>query len=265
MPTKRLYLFTGKGGVGKTLSSLAFTHHLINSGHKALFVDFETKSQNQFCKQLSIPQEHLELFKNFERYVSSKLRSPLLAHWIMGNEFSRSLINAIPGMSYIIYLGHLLYLLKEDNQLIIVVDCPSSGHAMTMLESLRNYRQIFNSGSLFNDIETMQDFLSSPNSLQILICHIPSQLSLSEGRELKNHLQGLDLNDVQMLLNSSLSLAICDQGEKLPSYLHHRIQLEEELEQIYCTEWKVKIPYLSDSNDLEKIKSMAPYFKDLTT
>ena len=264
MAIKRFYLFTGKGGVGKTLCSLAFARQLIDNGHKVLFIDFETMAHHSFCQQLAIPQEHLDVFKNFERYIGPKLRSSTLARWIVGNEFCKSLINIIPGMSYLISLGHLLSLLNEDPQLTIVSDCPSSGHALTMLESLNNYRQIFHSGALFKDIEVMQDFLSTPGNLRIFICHLPSQLSLSEGKELKDHLQKLAFDDVQMILNSSLSLAVEGQSEQLPLYLRERVQLERKLQQRYCSGWPVQIPYLSSLDDLAKIKMISPYFTGAT-
>ena len=58
-----------------------------------------------------------------------------------------------------------------------------------MLESIKNYRQILSSGMLFKDIQAMEDFILAPDTLCILICHIPTQLSLSEGKELREHLE----------------------------------------------------------------------------
>ncbi|MCY4643843.1 MAG: AAA family ATPase [Bacteriovoracales bacterium] len=260
-----MYLVTGKGGVGKTLSSLACARCLIQSGQKVLFVDFDGQKQEHLCQRLSIPYERLDLFESLERYIGFKLHSKLLGSWISGNKFFRSIIDVIPGMSYLIYLGHILYLLREDENLTIVLDSPSSGHALVMLESIKNYLKIFRSGHFFNDIKEMEHFMESDAGLRILISNIPTQLSLSEGRELKDRLNVMGFHDIEMFLNFSLSKTVPQHlRDKIPPYLRERISLEEGLEKEYGSqEWEVKIPYWPLSGDDEKIEHTAPFFKTL--
>ena len=257
----RLYLFTGKGGVGKTLSALSFAHHLIQTGRKTILVDFEAGEQDKLCQKLSIPHKRLELFQSFEEYIALKLKSKTLAKWIVQSEFFKSLIRMVPGMSYLVYLGHIIFLLKADDELTVVLDSPSSGHALMMLESLSNYAQIFLSGLFFNDIQMIQKFIRRPNALRILICHIPTSLSLSEGAELKKHLEKLKFDNIQMVLNFSLTLTLGNFVEELPPYLKERIRLEEELEQKY-DEVKVKLPYIASSDHLTKVECISSHFKD---
>ena len=270
----RLYLFTGKGGVGKTLSSLACAHLLQGSGHHVLWVDLDSLSpqlpspdhqshQHRLCQSLAIPHHRPELFACFEHYIQSKLRSRRLAKLISHNKFFQSLIRVVPGISYLAYLSQLVSMLEADPALTIIVDSPSSGHALMMMESGQNYRQIFRSGLLFNDIQRTFAFLHAPQNLRILIGHIPSQLALSEGGELQAALKRLQFSDLQLFLNCSLALSIDGIEEELPPYLKQRIQLEYQLNEQYHYPWAARFPYLSNSNDGEKIKALAPYCKDL--
>ena len=255
LPPKRLYLVTGKGGVGKTLLSLACAHQLQRMGRRVLLADFEGGRPEQFCRELAIPYSRFELFPNLQQYIALKLHSDLLARWIAESEFIRTLVDVVPGMSYLIHMGKLVHLLREDRQLAIVLDSPSSGHAMVMLECFKNYRQIFRSGILFNDITQMEQLVA--DTLRTIICHTPTQLSLSEGHELKRHLSTLSFDDTQMLLNGLLSL----NGQQLPPYLLQRTQLEGELRREYCRDWKT-IPYLTDS-DRDKIPRMATLLEEI--
>ena len=263
MLPKRLYLITGKGGAGKTISSLALAHHLKKNGHKVLLVDFDQGIQNQLCEKLNIHYQRLELLKIFEQYVNLKLGSKLLAAWVARSEFLKSVLNVVPGMSYLFYLGYLLQLLREDSQLTIVLDSPSSGHVLTMLESIKNYREILRQGTVFDDVEIMQEFISDPNTLRILICNIPTQLSLSEGMELKSHLEDFSYNDIHMFLNLFLPLNTSSLKQELPPYLRQRVELEESLEQEYCSGQELKIPYLGTIDEQERVQLMAPYFAEL--
>ena len=265
MPTQQLYLFTGKGGVGKTLTSLSLAYHLKQNGQKVLFMDSHTTKDkpHTLCQKLQLPHTSIDTLTCLEKYAQLKLHSKTLAKWLTRLEFTSSLINVVPGINYIIFLGHIAYLLKKDRDLTIILDAPSSGHVITMLESLKTYSQIFRSGLIFNDIQSIHDFILSPHKMEIYICHIPTHLSLSEGCELRDHLQNLFSVNTLMILNAALSLTLANYSEKLPPYLSKRIQLESQVLDQYPHSWIAKIPYLTPMDDREKIVEMAPYWEGI--
>ena len=152
MNTKRLYIFTGKGGVGKTTLSLAFARKLIEENKKCLYIYFEnnkidnkkvsSKELDQEATSLGIKKLGLDLLDCSQEYIGKKLKSDKIAKWVVATPFFQSLVNMIPGLSYVIYMGKILELLMEDPELTIVLDSPSSGHALTMFESTHNFNNI---------------------------------------------------------------------------------------------------------------------------
>ena len=69
MSYKRLYVFTGKGGVGKTTCALSLANHLVLQGKKVLFVEFESQVSPEIFEQLKAKStEIFEKIKETESY-----------------------------------------------------------------------------------------------------------------------------------------------------------------------------------------------------
>jgi GTPase SAR1 family protein len=166
---KRLYIFTGKGGVGKTTLSFSFTKYLQDIHHnntetkhkKVKYIYFKTSSLSDKettldpmiaeAETLGIQTIGLDLLESAEIYVGKKLKSLTLGKWIVKTPFFKAIVNMIPGFNYLIYLGQILEILNDNKDLTLILDSPSSGHALTMLESTHNFRDIFESGIIFDD------------------------------------------------------------------------------------------------------------------
>ena len=56
----------------------------------------------------------MEIATSIEKYISSKLKSDIIASWIMKTPFAKSLFNIIPGIGYMIFLGHIIWMLEQD-------------------------------------------------------------------------------------------------------------------------------------------------------
>ncbi len=225
---KRLYVFTGKAGVGKTTTSLAFAKYLKNSGKKVLFMDFEGEDKKELCHDLGLDYKRLDLFQSLEIYIGLKLNSQIVAAWITSSEFFRSIVEIVPGMSYLIYLGHIMDMIKKDKDLTIVLDSPSSGHATMMLQSAYHYRDLFKSGLLFADIQKMLQFAQDNDIVRINICTIPTELAMTETQELKNEIQSMNF-ETKVFLNNSFTKLLEDENCQDLGPLTSRIKLEKSI------------------------------------
>jgi anion-transporting ArsA/GET3 family ATPase len=229
----RLYIITGKGGVGKTSLAMALTKHLEEKGTNVKYNCFYQSPEPELWDILNLPVLEANLFDSAEMYIGKKLRSQTIASWIMKTHFFKSLFQMIPGLGHMILLGRLIEELQNDPTLTIVLDSPASGHALTMFESSSNFKKIFGSGLIVKDIDRMQNFLANKNSLKTFIVAIATELALTEAMDLKTELEtstnGLSMKP-EIIINDSFAKYIEKESisaDELPEFLQLKVALEQ--------------------------------------
>ncbi|MBC7429294.1 MAG: hypothetical protein H7336_11820 [Bacteriovorax sp.] len=230
---KRLYIFTGKGGVGKTSLAMAMTKHLQAQGLKPKYNSFFQDPERSLWTKLDLPALDINLYSSAETYIGRKLNSKIIASWIMKTHFFKSLFQMIPGLGHMILLGNIIDELEKDPDLIIVLDSPASGHALTMFESSSNFKKIFRAGMIVKDIDRMHEFLGRDGHLKTIIVSLATELAMNEARDLKKELEtnttGPDLH-VEVMVNDSFLQYLKDNKiseSDLPEFLKNKIELEK--------------------------------------
>lgn len=260
LPTKRLYIFTGKGGVGKTSLAMAMTKHLESQGLKPKYNSFYQDPERSLWSELKLPVLDIELYSSAETYIGRKLKSTTIASWIMKTHFFKSLFQMIPGLGHMILLGNILDELEKDPELIVVLDSPASGHALTMFESSSNFKKIFRAGLIVKDIDRMHDFLAKPGHLKTLIVTLANELAMNEASDLKKELDtnttGPDFN-VSILVNDSFLKYVKDnqiEESELPDFLKNKIELEKEI-----IGKNHSLPHIDENGQSAIIKKLSTY------
>lgn len=232
---RRLYIFTGKGGVGKTTLSRAFVSYLNQQNRKAVYLTFQNQSlgdqHSGNAEKIvnGIKEIYLDLEECASAYIEKRLGSKLVSSWIVKTPFFRALINMVPGFTYLIFLGKVLEMGNEDPNLTIVLDAPASGHALTMIESTTNFQEIFKSGVIFDDTSKMLSRLNDPKYTQIHVVTLPGVLAWQEAVELKESLKKRTPVDISITVNNCLYPLVADKINELPQGLKDKALNEKEL------------------------------------
>jgi len=256
---QQLYLISGKGGVGKTIFSLGLALNLISQGKKVLYNHFDQEPPEKLCSSLGVPVIKFSDEECLSAYVTKKLGSKILASWVVKAPFFHSLFNILPGLKNLVYLGYLVNLLIEDPDLIIVLDSPSSGHALTLLESPGNFREILKTGPLVKDINIIEKHLQDPKFTKMFVLFLPTLLAFHEAEELREGILKLKLSKPQLVLNGAFS-KMPDLGEDLPAFLKEKFSVEQlilkECQEKFGPLEKI-IPHIPQSERNKLIKEVA--------
>ncbi len=254
---RRLYIFTGKGGVGKTTLSKAFVRHLQSQNYQALYLTFKNQALSEVHEEKNsdieingIREVLLDLEESAKGYIERRLNSKMIAGWIVKTPFFRALVNMIPGFNYLIYLGKVLEMGKENPELIIVLDAPASGHALTMVESTSNFQHIFESGVIFEDTHKMLARLNDPTYTKIHVISLPSQMSWQEAIELKTGLKERSPVEVDITVNNCLFPLVEQNLSDLPNGLKEKSLNEKQLIEDHKSEMQCILPHSLNSDSL---------------
>ncbi len=212
---RKLYLFTGKGGVGKTSLSLSFAEYLKRNGSKVHYVTFNSSSLSQkkkqqltelktYLNQVSIPLIDLELEETLQNYISQKFNSTTIAQFIVKAPFFRSLINVIPGFNYVIFMGQLVKFMEDNPDHIYIIDGPASGHGLTLLNAIYKFRDIFGSGLLFQDCVRLISFLEKPENFKVILATLPQGLVVAETLETYKEVKDIYNFPIEVVVNQSI-------------------------------------------------------------
>ena len=251
----RLYIFTGKGGVGKTTLSKAFVRFLTERDHEVVYLSLSGQSlndkivsSNSEAQKDGIKEVYLDLEDCARGYIEKRLNSKLIASWIVKTPFFRALINMVPGFNYLIFLGKILEMGKENPRLIVVLDAPASGHALTMVESTTNFKQIFESGIIFDDATKMLNRLNDPEYTKIHVVSLPSPMSWQEAIELKSGLNERTPVGVQLIVNNAFYPLVANELNSLPQSLREKALNEKKLLEDHQSEMQCVLPHSLSSN-----------------
>lgn len=219
-----LHMFTGKGGVGKSVVALAYAQSLAEKGEDTLLVELGDISYYGALLNLSVKYQPLALknglflakFSGFDclrEYVAYLVKVPRLADLFFDNKVMSAFVDAAPGLKELAILGKLTSGIRnwgpEFKYRHIVVDAHSSGHFMALLKAPMGLANVIDMGPMGEQSRNIFAALKNPQNVHYHIVSLPEEMPVTESLELGQEIKDLTGQTANYYLNKY----IVDQSE----------------------------------------------------
>jgi anion-transporting ArsA/GET3 family ATPase len=177
-----LVYVTGKGGAGKTTVAACLRIAAERRGRRAVVCDVAA----------IVP--HDALAEWIRSQPAGALAAPVLSRSRMFTQF----VDAAPGAKELITVGKFVDLARSGDADTVIVDAPSTGHALAMLSAAHTVGEIAPHGPIGGQARELHDYLADAERTAYVGVSLPEEMSLHELLELDAGLQravgrGLDL------------------------------------------------------------------------
>jgi anion-transporting ArsA/GET3 family ATPase len=254
---QKIYMVTGKGGVGKSVVAAALAKECAQAGFKTLLVELGDTSSYEYVFKNSITNpigyEPTPLDNNLfvalwngetclREYVQYLVKIKTLADLFFDNKVMRTFVRAAPALKELAILGKITSGIRNWGPPLnydrIVVDCFATGHFMALLKAPIGIGELISGGPMGEQSRAMQKVLSDPNYTEYLVVTLLEELPVSETLELQADLKkwiGMTATvaankcfDSQLTSEQQVSLKAEVQNNKLGEWFIENISSLEE-------------------------------------
>jgi anion-transporting ArsA/GET3 family ATPase len=245
---KRVLFVVGKGGVGKSVVSATLALHAAAAGMRTIVVEMNgAETMAALFDHEPVGYEPRELAARVhaisvtpgqatEEYLLRMLRFRLLYELVFRNRYIEPFMNGVLGLSDLISVGKVMDLEweradgghgpsgKGPHQWdLVIVDCPATGHGLSLLRAPQAIMDLTRIGPLHSNAKMIQDVLADRSRTVALLVTLAEEMSVSETLELAAdlarhvdvHLAGVIVNGVPPKLLGSAEAV--DRFEQLRS------------------------------------------------
>jgi len=200
--SSRLLFVMGKGGVGKTTTSIALAFAAAREGKKILLAEVgDSDAIGRLFHEAALTENPRELSPNvwgarvdpraeLEAYVRAHVSPGFIAGKIIRSRLFDYLFEAAPGLKEVMSLGRLWRWETSGRNLpdaafdLIIVDAPATGHALSLLRLPDMLIHMIRVGPVANQIRKLQSLLKDPRKTRLVLVALPEELPINEAVEL---------------------------------------------------------------------------------
>ncbi|MBL0217165.1 MAG: ArsA family ATPase [Myxococcales bacterium] len=215
MPTHRLHVVTGKGGVGKSTVVAAISLAAARRGARVLAI--ELGELGGTCRILDaspaqpgtitpaaggVRVAYFDGAAALAEYLTRRLRLGRLAQTVIEHPLYAAFVGAAPGLRELMAIGKVRdeFVLQERWD-VVVVDAGSSGHALEHLRMPTAAESTFASGRVHREAAVNAALLRDRASCSIHVVALPELMPLREAAHTMRSLRELDLATGALFVN----------------------------------------------------------------
>ena len=183
-----LILVTGKGGTGKStlVAALAALAAQRRGGAVAVELSMHRRLPDLMAPDSQVRVVRIDLDNAVEPALRRLLNRPILVQAVLRNRVVRQFIRTSPAMREMIVLDELAALVADSTarRLPVIVDLPSTGHALSFLDTPRAVQRMFRIGPIAHVAERVQRLLLDGQRCEMVTITLPEELPVNETLEL---------------------------------------------------------------------------------
>ncbi len=221
-----LVYVSGKGGTGKTTVSAALQIAAGQRGRRAVVC--ELGESHRIPGSVTI-EPHGALTEWIRSQPGGVLAAPLLGRSHAFMQF----VDAAPGAKELVTVGKFIDLARSGAGGTVIVDGPSTGHALAMLSAAHTVSQIASHGPIGAQARALHEYLADIERTAYVGVSLPEEMALRELLELEAGLhdavgRGLDLVVLNALFPDRITAREAEQLGPLAAQSDHvRAALDE--------------------------------------
>jgi anion-transporting ArsA/GET3 family ATPase len=198
---RRLLLFTGKGGVGKSTVTAATALLAADRGQRVLVVEADAKGAIPgHFEQPSVGFEPREVYPgvcamamrtedSLKEYLKLNLRVPVLGRLGPLARVLEFVATAAPGVKEILTVGKVCWEVRESIEGradwdLVVVDAAATGHIIGQLDAPRAIQELVSVGMVREQTDWMVELLSDQAVTGLNVVATPEEMPVNETIEL---------------------------------------------------------------------------------
>lgn len=206
---RSLVYVSGKGGAGKTTVAACLQIAAERCGRRTVMC--EVSGSQRIPGSISI-EPHAALTQWIRSQPGGALAAPVLGRSHAFTQF----VDAAPGATELVTVGKFVDLARSSDTDTVIVDAPSTGHALGMLSAAGTVSRIASHGPIGAQTHELHEYLSDPERTAYVGVSLPEEMSVHELLELDAGLhrvvgRGLDLVVVNAVFPDRLAAGEAEQ------------------------------------------------------
>ncbi len=203
LAARRLVVVTGKGGVGKSLTSAALGRILAGCGRRVLLMEVDPRESLHELAGVApsggevievspgVRLQNLQPVRVLETVVREHLKLDMLVRRVTGSPVFTHFVDAAPGLKELAVLGHAYRLVRGHTRFpggppdLVVLDAPATGHGVSMLGAPTAAAHVITDGPFAHMASELAAFVGDASQTAIVVVTLAEEMPVQEALELR--------------------------------------------------------------------------------
>lgn len=291
MPSRRLHVVTGKGGVGKSTVAAALALAAARRGARVLAIELgepggtcrilDAAPSRPGALAIAAGGTYVSYFDGaaaLAEYLTTRVRLGVVVERIMAHPLYTAFVAAAPGLRELMAIGKIRdEFVLQTRWDVVVVDAGASGHALEHLRMPAAASHAFASGRVHREATANAALLRDRAACAIHVVAWPEQMPLHEAAHTVRALRELDLATGALFVNACVPTAPPDTDAALSKIeapaiadVLRRARAWEQIQErgIAALEAELfvralRLPRVVGNDELARVSALDPFVEDV--